>query len=82
VTVLRDDFAWEAYRLHFARERLARLGNLGTPKKAVDAIKGTTLNLGDVIIAAVAIHYEVTLLTGNVKDFPMKELSLEPLPNP
>lgn len=43
---------------------------------------GTTLNLGDVIIAAVAIHYELTLLTDNVKDFPMKQLSLYPLPNP
>ena len=39
VTVLRDDFAWEAYRLHFAREQLAKLGNLVTPKKATDAIK-------------------------------------------
>ena len=39
VTVLRDDFAWEPYRLHFAREQLARLGNLVTPKKAIDAIK-------------------------------------------
>src|ERR1039457_6779974 len=44
------------------------------------ARKGTTLNLGDVIIAAVAIHYELTLLTDNVKDFPMKNLSLQPLP--
>jgi uncharacterized protein len=39
VTVLRDDFAWEAYRLHFAREQLARLGNLVTPKIAIDVIK-------------------------------------------
>jgi putative PIN family toxin of toxin-antitoxin system len=39
VTVLRDDFAWEAYRLQFAREQLAMLGNLVTPKKAIDAIK-------------------------------------------
>lgn len=39
VTVLRDDFAWEGYRLHFAREQLARLGNLVTPKKTIDAIK-------------------------------------------
>jgi len=46
------------------------------------ARKGTTLNLGDVIIAAVAMHYELTLLTDNVKDFPMKELSLHPLPSP
>lgn len=46
------------------------------------ARRGTTLNLGDAIIAAVAIHYELTLLTDNVKDFPMKELSLPPLPSP
>jgi putative PIN family toxin of toxin-antitoxin system len=39
VTVLRDDFAWEAYRLHFAREQLAKAGNLVTPKEAIDAIK-------------------------------------------
>jgi predicted nucleic acid-binding protein len=44
------------------------------------ARKGVTLNLGDVIIAAVAIHYELTLLTDNVKDFPMENLSLQPLP--
>jgi predicted nucleic acid-binding protein len=42
--------------------------------------KGLTLNLGDVIIAAVAIHNQLALLTENVKDFPMKELSLYPLP--
>jgi len=46
------------------------------------ARKGTTLNLGDVIIAAVAIHYELTLLTDNVKDFPMEDLLLHPLPAP
>jgi tRNA(fMet)-specific endonuclease VapC len=44
--------------------------------------KGITLNLGDVIIAAVAIHYSLALLTDNVKDFPMEGLSLYPLPNP
>lgn len=42
--------------------------------------KGVTLNLGDVIIAAVAIYHGLTLLTGNLKDFPMKNLSLHPLP--
>ena len=46
------------------------------------AKKGITLNLGDVIIAAVAMHYELTLVTDNVRDFPMKELSLHPLPSP
>jgi predicted nucleic acid-binding protein len=44
------------------------------------ALKGTTLNLGDVIIAAVAIHNKLTLLTDNTKDFPMADLSLYPLP--
>ena len=44
------------------------------------ARKGTTLNLGDVIVAAVAIHNALTLLTDNTKDFPMAELSLYPLP--
>ena len=27
VTVLRDDFAWDGYRLHFAKEQLARITN-------------------------------------------------------
>jgi predicted nucleic acid-binding protein len=44
------------------------------------ARKGTTLNLGDVIIAAVAVYNDLTLLTDNVKDFPMKDLTLYPLP--
>jgi predicted nucleic acid-binding protein len=43
------------------------------------ARKGITLNLGDVIIAAVATHHELTLLTDSVKDFPMEDLSLFPL---
>ena len=42
--------------------------------------KGTTLNLGDVIIAAVAIHNQLALLTDNVRDFPMEDLTLCPLP--
>jgi predicted nucleic acid-binding protein len=44
------------------------------------ARRGSTLNLGDVIIAAVAIENRFTLLTDNVKDFPMRELSVYPLP--
>jgi predicted nucleic acid-binding protein len=44
------------------------------------ARKGITLNLGDVVIAAVAIHNELTLLTDNTKDFPMANLVLYPLP--
>jgi predicted nucleic acid-binding protein len=41
--------------------------------------KGTTLNLGDVIIAATALHNGLPLLTDNIKDFPMKNLTLYPL---
>ena len=43
--------------------------------------KGRTLNLGDVIIAAVALHNQLTLLTDNIKDFAMEDLALYPLPN-
>jgi predicted nucleic acid-binding protein len=42
--------------------------------------KGITLNLGDVIIAAVALSNQLILLTDNVKHFPMRDLSLYPLP--
>jgi len=38
--------------------------------------KGKTLTVPDVMIAAVAIHYHLTLITDNTKDFPMPELSL------
>ena len=44
------------------------------------ARKGTTLTLADTTIAAVAMINDLTLLTDNVKDFPMKELALHPLP--
>lgn len=43
--------------------------------------KGKTLSLPDTIVAAVAIHNRLTLITDNFKDFPMKELSLYPLLN-
>jgi predicted nucleic acid-binding protein len=42
--------------------------------------KGIMLTIADATIAAVAIVHELTLLTDNVKDFPMKELALYPLP--
>jgi len=44
------------------------------------ARRGATLSLGDVILAAVAIDNQLTLLTDNSKDFPMEDLSLYPLP--
>jgi predicted nucleic acid-binding protein len=42
--------------------------------------KGISLATTDVTIAAVAIHHHLTLLTDNLKHYPMKELSLYPLP--
>lgn len=43
--------------------------------------KGITLSLTDALIAAVAIHNQLTLITDNTKDFPMKEIRLYPLPS-
>ncbi|MBZ5515798.1 MAG: type II toxin-antitoxin system VapC family toxin [Acidobacteriia bacterium] len=42
--------------------------------------KGRTLSLPDTFIAAVALSLNLTLATDNVKDFPMPELKLLPLP--
>jgi predicted nucleic acid-binding protein len=42
--------------------------------------KGHTLSLPDVTIAAVALTHGLTLLTDNLKDFPMPELALYSLP--
>ena len=44
------------------------------------ARRGKSLTISDTTIAAVAISHELTLLTDNVKDFPMSEVSLFPLP--
>jgi hypothetical protein len=41
--------------------------------------KGKTLTISDATIAAVALHHKVTLITANVRDFPMKELTIYPL---
>jgi len=38
--------------------------------------RGRTLSLADTLIAATAIHYGCTLVTQNVKDFPMPGLRL------
>jgi predicted nucleic acid-binding protein len=43
--------------------------------------KGKTLAITDTFIAAVALHHQLHLITDNVKDFPMQDLSLYPLPN-
>lgn len=44
------------------------------------ARKGVSLATSDVTIAAVAIHHHLTLITDNLKHYPMKELTLYPLP--
>jgi predicted nucleic acid-binding protein len=41
--------------------------------------KGKTLTISDATIAAVALYNKVTLITANVRDFPMKELAIYPL---
>lgn len=42
--------------------------------------KGITLATTDATIAAVALYHELTLITDNLKHYPMKELDLYPLP--
>jgi putative PIN family toxin of toxin-antitoxin system len=39
VTVLRDDFRWDGYRLHFAREQIANMANRVVPQLRLDVIK-------------------------------------------
>ena len=43
--------------------------------------KGITLSISDTLIAAVAIHHGLSLLTDNIKDFPMTELDLMSMPD-
>lgn len=42
--------------------------------------RGQALSLADTTIAAVCLANDLTLMTNNVKDFPMPELVLYPLP--
>jgi predicted nucleic acid-binding protein len=42
--------------------------------------KGKTLSIPDTMIAAVALHYRLALITDNPKDFPMSDLVLHWLP--
>ena len=42
--------------------------------------KGQMLSLPDTTIAAVALEYNLTLITDNVKHYPMPQLKLYPLP--
>jgi predicted nucleic acid-binding protein len=43
--------------------------------------KGIALTIADTTVAAVALFHELTLMTDNTKDFPMKKLALYPLPS-
>ncbi len=43
------------------------------------AQKGRTLTLADMLIAAVALEHQLTLMTDNSKDFPIPSLNLFPL---
>lgn len=56
---------------------IARLAGL---LKRDHARKGMSLATTDVTIAAVAIHHQLTLITDNLKHYPMKELTIYPLP--
>jgi predicted nucleic acid-binding protein len=44
------------------------------------SLKGLTLSLADMIVAATALEHSLTLITDNRKDFPIKELLFHPLP--
>ena len=66
--------ALEYYPIPFTTARLA-----GALKRDYRK-KGATLSLADTLIAAVALDYHLTLITDNVKDFPMPELVLHRLP--
>ena len=44
------------------------------------ARKGISLATTDATIAAIAIHHQLTLITDNLKHYPMKELSIYSLP--
>ena len=63
----------EYYHLTWPVARLAGL------LKRDHSRKGTTLTIADATIAAVALVHELTLMTDNVKDFPMKDLVIYPL---
>lgn len=47
--------------------------------KSARARKGQTVSLADMIVAATALEGGHTLMTDNVKDFPVAELKLYPL---
>lgn len=61
-------------------ELTAPIARLAGEMRNAWAQKGRTLTLADTIVAATAIDRGCALLTGNRKDFPMREVRLYPLP--
>ena len=53
------------------------LAELAGGYKRAHAEKGLTLSLSDVIIAAVAISNNLTLVTDNLRHYPMSELNIK-----
>jgi predicted nucleic acid-binding protein len=64
----------EYYDINWEVARLAGLLKRDYSKK------GQTLSLSDATIAAVALKYNLTLITDNVRHYPMPELRLHSLP--
>jgi len=58
----------------------ATIGLRAGSLKSKWAQKGRTLTLADMIVAAVALEHQLTLMTDNRKDFPVPGLSFFPLP--
>ena len=44
------------------------------------ARRGIALSTTDMLVAAAALSHQATIVTGNVKDFPMEEVTVLPLP--
>ena len=58
----------------------ATIGRRAGSLKSKWARKGRTLTLADMIVAAVALEHQLTLMTDNRKDFPIPGLNFFPLP--
>ena len=67
----------ESLKYYSISWQIARLAGL---VKRDYSKKGITLATTDVTIAAVALYHQLTLMTDNLKHYPMKELSLYALP--
>ncbi|NYF78234.1 type II toxin-antitoxin system VapC family toxin [Granulicella arctica] len=55
------------------------IARLAGSHKRLQATKGKTLGLVDMLIAATVIEHKLTLMTDNIKDFPLADLALYPL---